>query len=58
MTVTASTTEAWPALPLAAWRETQETLHLWTQVVGKVKLELSPFSTSGGTSPSRSRRAG
>jgi Family of unknown function (DUF5996) len=36
-------TEAWPALPLAAWADTQETLHLWTQIVGKVKLELTPF---------------
>jgi hypothetical protein len=37
------TTETWPALPLSAWRETQQTLHLWTQIVGKVKLELTPF---------------
>lgn len=43
MTVTVPITETWPALPLEAWRETQETLHLWMQVVGKVKLELSPF---------------
>ena len=43
MTITVPTTETWPALPLAKWRETQETLHLWTQVVGKVKLELTPF---------------
>jgi hypothetical protein len=35
--------ETWPPLPLAAWRETQETLHLWTQIVGKVKLALTPF---------------
>ena len=43
MTVTVPATLAWPALPFGAWRETQATLHLWTQVVGKVKLELSPF---------------
>jgi hypothetical protein len=43
MPATIPSTEAWPALPLSAWRETQETLHLWTQVVGKVKLELTPF---------------
>ncbi|MGH2559716.1 MAG: DUF5996 family protein [Thermomicrobiales bacterium] len=43
MTITAPTTETWPPLPLEAWRETQETLHLWTQVVGKIKLELTPF---------------
>src|SRR5947199_6226156 len=34
--------ENWPALPFEAWRHTCETLHLWTQIVGKVKLELSP----------------
>ncbi len=34
--------EAWPALPLADWKDTCDTLHLWTQVVGKVRLELSP----------------
>lgn len=34
---------AWPDLPFDEWRETQETLHRWTQIVGKVKLELTPF---------------
>jgi len=34
----------WPALPYAAWRDTCETLHLWTQVIGKVKLRLAPLS--------------
>jgi hypothetical protein len=33
----------WPELPYEAWKDTCETLHLWTQVVGKVKLQLSPF---------------
>ncbi len=32
----------WPALPLAAWQETYATLHMWTQIVGKVRLALSP----------------
>lgn len=36
------TTEVWPSLPFEAWRETRETLHMWTQIVGKVRLELSP----------------
>jgi hypothetical protein len=31
--------EQWPALPLGEWKETCETLHLWTQIVGKVKLK-------------------
>lgn len=32
----------WPALPLATWQDTYETLHMWTQIVGKVRLALSP----------------
>jgi Family of unknown function (DUF5996) len=39
----ARTTERWPALPYAAWKETRDTLHLWTQVVGKVRLALTPW---------------
>lgn len=37
-------TESWPALPFAAWSETRATLHLWTQVVGKVRLVQSPWT--------------
>ncbi len=33
----------WPALPLASWGETCATLHRWTQVVGKVRLALTPL---------------
>jgi hypothetical protein len=33
----------WPALPFAAWQATAETLHMWTQIVGKVRLALSPW---------------
>lgn len=32
----------WPALPLEAWRPTRDTLHLWTQLVGKTLLAASP----------------
>jgi Family of unknown function (DUF5996) len=39
----ARTTERWPALPYAAWKGTRDTLHLWTQVVGKVRLALTPW---------------
>jgi hypothetical protein len=35
--------QAWPALPLAEWQETRDTLHMWTQIVGKVRLALSPL---------------
>jgi hypothetical protein len=34
---------AWPALPLAGWRDTQATLHMWTQIVGKTRLALAPM---------------
>jgi len=33
----------WPELSYAAWKDTRETLHLWTQVVGKVRLALTPW---------------
>jgi hypothetical protein len=34
--------EIWPPLPYEEWKETYATLHLWSQVVGKVALALSP----------------
>jgi Family of unknown function (DUF5996) len=36
--------DAWPPLPFADWRDTCETLHLWSQVVGKVRLMQSPWT--------------
>ncbi|MEY2511380.1 MAG: hypothetical protein QOE26_2143 [Verrucomicrobiota bacterium] len=36
--------EVWPALPFPEWKETAKTLHMWTQVVGKVRLALSPWT--------------
>ncbi|MDP1569594.1 MAG: DUF5996 family protein [Vicinamibacterales bacterium] len=30
--------ETWPSLPLEAWKDTSTTLHLWTQIVGKVRV--------------------
>jgi hypothetical protein len=35
--------ECWPALPLDAWKDTRATLHMWTQIVGKVRLALTPL---------------
>lgn len=35
--------QLWPALPFEEWQDTCETLHMWTQVVGKVRMELSPY---------------
>jgi hypothetical protein len=37
-----SAADVWPHLPLEEWRDTYTTLHLWTQVVGKVRLALAP----------------
>jgi hypothetical protein len=34
--------ENWPALPLSEWADTYATLHMWSQIVGKVRLALSP----------------
>jgi hypothetical protein len=36
------TEELWPALPYDAWKDTYATLHMWTQVVGKVALAQAP----------------
>jgi hypothetical protein len=34
----------WPELPLlTAWQETCTTLHMWTQVIGKVRMQMSPW---------------
>jgi hypothetical protein len=35
--------DTWPSLALAEWQDTCATLHLWTQVVGKVRLALAPM---------------
>ncbi len=35
--------QTWPPLPYAAWQATAKTLHLWTQIVGKIRLTLSPW---------------
>jgi len=38
-----SSSGAWPSLPLEAWSETCATLHMWTQIVGKIRLAHSPW---------------
>ena len=40
-------TEPWPSLPLDAWSDTCATLHLWTQIVGKIRLAQSPWVNHG-----------
>src|SRR5260370_41386557 len=35
--------EAWPSLPLESWSDTCATLHMWTQIAGKIRLAKSPW---------------
>jgi Family of unknown function (DUF5996) len=35
--------ELWPPLPYEEWKDTYDTLHMWTQIVGKVRMELTPL---------------
>jgi hypothetical protein len=37
------TEQDWPALPLGEWADTYHTLHMWTQIVGKIRLGLAPL---------------
>jgi len=37
-----ATADVWPSLPLEEWKDTCATLHMWTQIVGKTRLALSP----------------
>ncbi len=37
-----ASTERWPPLPLGEWQDTYKTLHMWTQIVGKIRMALSP----------------
>lgn len=39
----AVSTETWPSLPFDAWKDTCATLHMWTQIVGKVRLAQAPM---------------
>jgi Family of unknown function (DUF5996) len=43
MDTTKAAADLWPALPLSAWKDTCETLHMWSQIVGKLRLELCPM---------------
>ena len=46
-----SSAQPWPALNYPAWRETAVTLQLWTQIVGKVRLALTPWVNHGWQVP-------
>lgn len=43
--------DVWPALPYSDWRETAATLQLWTQIVGKIRLKLTPWLNHGWQVP-------
>jgi Family of unknown function (DUF5996) len=43
MSGTAADRSKWPALPWGEWSDTANTLHLWTQIVGKTRLALTPL---------------
>src|SRR6266496_2378881 len=34
---------SWPSLPFAEWKDTASTLHMWTQIVGKIRLTWTPW---------------
>ncbi|MES2168015.1 MAG: DUF5996 family protein [Pseudomonadota bacterium] len=42
-TATDTSERAWPALPFIGWQDTCATLHMWTQIVGKIRLALEPM---------------
>src|SRR3954470_24088282 len=35
--------QVWPSLPLESWSETYAALHMWTQIVGKIRLSMTPW---------------
>jgi hypothetical protein len=39
----AARADVWPSLPLEAWQDTYATLHMWTQIVGKIRLAQTPW---------------
>lgn len=47
MRSTSARDEVWPSLPLEAWSDTLATLHMWLQIVGKIRLAQSPWINHG-----------
>ena len=41
-----ATTHQWPSLTLTEWKDTYETLHMWTQIIGKIPAYTLPTSES------------
>ncbi len=46
MTVHQASAQSWPSLPFSEWQDTCATLHMWTQIVGKIRLALEPTGQS------------
>jgi hypothetical protein len=47
----AASHDAWPELPYEVWRPTRDTLHMYMQIVGKVRLALAPMEPQWGQVP-------
>src|SRR4026209_287364 len=45
MVVMGSSNDVWPVLPVAEWVDTRDTLQLWTQIVGKVRMSSTPLTS-------------
>lgn len=43
LNVASSSAGAWPTLPVKEWQDTYATLHMWSQIVGKIRLTLTPL---------------
>jgi hypothetical protein len=43
MTELAQATDEWPSLPYNEWKDTYGTLHMWTQIVGKIRMVQTPW---------------
>ena len=48
----------WPRLAVADWPDTRETLHMWTQIVGKVRLARAPMAAGQNLGVLRGRELG
>jgi hypothetical protein len=48
----------WPAIPVAEWCDTRDTLHLYTQVVGKIRLANEPMTNRSRRTRTRWAAAG
>src|SRR5436853_5317696 len=40
----AEASQDWPPLPFPAWKDTCSTLHMWTKIIGKIRLGLAPWT--------------